>query len=264
MTAAHGEPRAANPVTATAEPCREAPRTIPALETAASTAELAQPALSLECSPRWLVLRFAQPQRTASWAFLAGGLRPARSVAFHQVEDHELRPPVDARALFRSRLQSIGEPEAIGLLTSRDVASYSDFSSDCEGVSARCIATVGLGNALRAGDPPGPTACIGTINMLCHVSTGLSDEALLEALALCAEARALAVREAGIVSQRSGLPASGTGTDCIVVAAPNRDGPSARYAGKHTALGHVIGSAVMQAVQRGIRDWQRERRGVAR
>ena len=85
-------------------------------------------------------------------------------------------------------------------------------------------------------------------------------EAQLEALALAAEARTLAVREAGIASTRTGLPASGTGTDCIVIAAP--DAPHdqcAAYAGKHTALGHVIGAAVHDATRLGILRGQRAR-----
>ena len=70
---------------------------------------------------------------------------------------------------------------------------------DC---SARCVATVGLGNALCAGDPPVAGEPAGTINLLCHVSTPLSELALLEALALAAEARTLALLEARVPSSR--------------------------------------------------------------
>jgi adenosylcobinamide amidohydrolase len=204
------------------------------------------------------VVRFAEEHVTASWAFLGGGIRRSRVVAFHQVTDDELKPPVDARAFFRGRLERAGLSDAIGLLTSRDVGSYTDVERSCDGLAARCIATVGMGNALRAGDPPGPTARIGTINLLCRVSVPLADEALLEALGLATEARALAVHESGIASTASGLPASGTGTDCIVIAAPRALG-RARYAGKHTALGHVIGASVLEAVRAGIEAWKQAR-----
>ena len=73
----------------------------------------------------------------------------------------------------RRRLAEAGLGGAIGLLTSRDVSAYTDTECARDGVSARCIATVGMGNALRAGDPPGPTARIGTINLLCRVSVPL-------------------------------------------------------------------------------------------
>ena len=75
-------------------------------------------------------------------------------------------------------------------MTSRDLRPYVDLERTYREVSCRCIATVGLGNALRAGDPPGPDGRIGTINVLCRVSVGLTDEGLLEAIALASEARA--------------------------------------------------------------------------
>lgn len=203
----------------------------------------------------WLIARFAAPQRLASWAIVGGGLRRGTTVAWLQVGDRELRPPLDERDHLRDRLAGRGLGDAVGLMTSCDVGRYVDETRTWGERSARCIVTVGLGNALRAGDPPGPCGRIGTINLLCAVDAPLSDEALLEALALAAEARALAVREAAIPSRRTGEPATGTGTDCIVIAAP--DGADrARYAGKHTALGHLIGAAVHGAVARGVAAWR--------
>jgi adenosylcobinamide amidohydrolase len=218
--------------------------------------------LTLALHERLLVARFAQPQRMASWAIVGGGLRCGSAVVWLQVSDSELRPPIDPRALLQARLQAEGLPDAVGLLTSRRVDTYLDESCAYAGVSARCVTTVGLGNALRAGDLPGASARIGTINTLCWVSCPLSQEALLEGVALAAEARALAVREAGVASGRSGEPASGTGTDCIVIAAPDV-APALRYTGKHTAAGHVLGAAVLAATRRGVEQWlaEREARG---
>lgn len=204
----------------------------------------------------WLLARFAASQRMASWAIVGGGLRRATSVAWLRVRDRDLRPPVDACELLRDRLALRGVPDAVGLMTSSDLDRYVDETCTWNEHRARCIVTVGLGNALRAGDPPGPSARIGTINLLCAVDAPLSRAALLEALALAAEARALAVREADVPSRRTGLPSSGTGTDCIVIAAPDRTAAGERYAGKHTALGHVIGASVHDAVVRGIAAWR--------
>jgi adenosylcobinamide amidohydrolase len=146
--------------------------------------------------------------------------------------------------------------EAVGLLTSRDLAAHVVQSARHGDVVARCVATVGLGNALRAGDAPVPGERAGTINVLCHVSVPLSELASLEALALAAEARTCALLEAGLPSRTSGQPATGTGTDCIVIASPLAEGASAQaYAGKHTAVGHVIGAAVHAALCEGIAGW---------
>jgi len=225
--------------------------------------------MRVELGARILRVRFAAPQRVVSWAISGGGARRASEVIWLEVDDHELRPPVDARSYVRARLQQAGAPHAVALLTSRRLHAYVDHRVEHDlgaerPLSARCIATVGLGNALRAGDLPGPSARIGTINVLCALSSPLAPEAMLEALALAAEARTLAVREATVPSRRSGLPASGTGTDCIAIAAPALAAPlgrAGRYAGKHTAVGHVIGAAVESAVRRGVEQWLLERAG---
>ncbi len=218
---------------------------------------------------RTLIVKLGGPHAVLSSALVNGGRRRAGGVAWLEVRDEELRPPVDAERLARGRLAALGLPEAVGLLTSRAVARYvvaeRAVAAGRGGVAARCVATVGLGNALRAGDPPGPAARVGTINLLCQVSAPLEEEALVEALALAAEARTLAVLEAGVASRRSGLPATGTGTDCAVVAAPERPGSRERlrFAGMHTALGHVIGAAVHEAIARGAREWLAEQAAAA-
>lgn len=222
---------------------------------AAATVTAPSPALHVD--PRWLVVRFPAPHAVLSWAIVHGGRRTATAVAWHAVRDEELRPPVRPEQLLAERLRDAGLAGAVGLLTSADLTRHTVAACAAGGVEARCVATVGLGNALRAGDPHGPDARIGTINVLCQLSVPLSDEALIEALALAAEARTLAVLEAQVPSRVSGAPATGTGTDCLVVAAPERPG-GARYAGKHTAVGHAAGAAVHEAVARGVAAWLQE------
>jgi adenosylcobinamide amidohydrolase len=219
--------------------------------------------LLVTAGPELLLVRFAELQRVASWAIVNGGVGRTRGVAWLHVSDADLRPPVDPVELARSRLASAGVPDAVALLTSRDLWTFTDVERRYRGATARAIATVGLGNALRAGDPPGPDGRIGTINVLCHIDRTLSDEGLLEALALATEARTLAVRDAEVPSGVSGAWASGTGTDCIVIAAPDAGDPQ-RYAGKHTTLGHVIGKSVYDAVSRGAERWKRDRAENAR
>ena len=225
------------------------------------TAETASE-LSVVQNDRWLVASFSSPVRACSWAIEFGGLVTAEHVAWLEVREHELRPPVDAVEFLRGRLRERGLARAIGLLTSRNVSTYRDVTCDGWGIRARCIATVGLGNALRAGDPPGVLGRIGTINLLLHVDTPLTDVALLEASAIVTEAKAAAVLEAGISSRRSGRPATGTGTDCTVVSCPvpQAGGQRAIYAGKHTQVGSLIGDAAFQATSLGIAAWRLEQR----
>jgi adenosylcobinamide amidohydrolase len=207
----------------------------------------------------WLRVDLPGPHRTASWALAGGGLGCTRTVVWFQVRSDDLRPPTDAHRYLAARLAGLGYPGAPGSLTSRRLDAFVVAERTFRDVTAACVATVGLGNALRAGDLPGASGRIGTINVLCRVNVALGDGGLLEALA--AEARTVAVLECGVASARSGAPALGTGTDCIAIATPAA-GPASAYASKHTAVGHVVGAAVEEAVRRGATARAAERSGA--
>jgi adenosylcobinamide amidohydrolase len=216
--------------------------------------------LTVALRDRWLVASFDSPVRACSWAIVGGGLVDTRHVAWHEVHDADLRPPVDPRLLLLDRLRAQGLVGAVGLLTSRRVATYVQSKVGRNGVAAHGIATVGLGNALRVGDPPGVAARIGTINLFVHIDSPLSDEALIEASAIATEAKSAIVLEAGVMSRLTGRPATGTGTDCTVVscARSSRRSRAGRYAGKHTAVGSLIGAAAESAVAAGVRRYLSE------
>lgn len=203
----------------------------------------------------YLIARFAGPHRVLSFAIARPGLVEAREVVWCAVRDDELAPPVDPAAFLAERLAAAGCGDAVGLLTGAALDGYVDVTRAVGGLAVRSVVTVGLDNARRAGDdwdvaPP----LAGTINLLCRASVPLADAALIEMLALAAEARAMAVLEGGVASRKSGRPATGTGTDCIVVAAPCGP-PATSYAGKHTALGHLVGATAGEAVGRGVAEW---------
>jgi adenosylcobinamide amidohydrolase len=215
-------------------------------------------ALVETASARALVVRLGGPHDALSWAIVNGGRIRTDSVVWREVRIGELGPGVDASAVLQETLAQVGAPRAVGLLTGRDVRRYEIERVERDGVVADCLATVGLGNLLAVGDPAAPVrAAAGTINLLCRVSVGLTEEALVEASAIAAEARTAAVLAAGLRSPLSGRPATGTGTVCIVVAAPTSVGAD-RFAGKHTACGSAIGAAVFGAVARGVARWLEE------
>ena len=220
-------------------------------------APVASGGMSVTLSDRWLVASFAAPARACSWAIVGGGLVEVDHVAWCEVSEGDLRPPVDARGFLVERLREKRLARAVGLLTSRSVATYSDEAVESRRVRARCVATVGLGNALRAGDPAGLAGRIGTINLLVHIDEPLTNEGLLEASAIATEAKAAAVLEAGVLSRRTGRPATGTGTDCTVVACATGRAPVS-YAGKHTDVGSLVGAAVERAVSAGVARWLEE------
>lgn len=200
-----------------------------------------------------IVIDWERPQRASSWAVQNGGLIQAQSAAICQIRNAELTESVDPVALLRLRTSALGRSDAIGLLTSADVAGAGVEWVETYGARAGALATVGLGNALRVGDPP-TAALAGTINIVCWVDVPLTPEALLEAHSLVASARTMVMLEAGVPSTVSRANATGTGTDCVVMTcASSPDGAPRRYAGMHTSVGSAIGRAVTGAVAASLR-----------
>ncbi|MFT3927116.1 MAG: adenosylcobinamide amidohydrolase [Myxococcales bacterium] len=224
--------------------------------------------VTLSEDERFLEVDFGAPQRTLSWAIVGGGFGEHRRVVWHFVTRAELHEGIDAVALFKERMAARGFDAAVGLLTARYLRPYADARAQHGDVSGRAIVTSGLGNALRAGDPPeskstsgsrapGRASTVGTINVLCHLSVHLSDAAMLEALALASEARTLALLELNYPSALTHKPATGTGTDCIVITCP-REGLVHDYAGKHTEVGAVVGECVHAAMRHATQVWLSE------
>jgi adenosylcobinamide amidohydrolase len=154
---------------------------------------------------------------------------------------------------------------AVGMMTGADVTRAGHATVRREGLVAAAWCTAGCSNALRVGDRAtagipraadaqcsrSPTLKPGTINIIVAINQPLTRSAMAEALQLAVEARVAVLYDAGVMSVRSPAIATGTGTDCIVVAAPvaaPQDRANAIvYCGKHTLPGELIGQAVMRS-----------------
>ena len=199
----------------------------------------------------WLTLDFDHPQRVLSWAINRPGLVETQRILWREVRNADLPPDLDVHHWLEAELRARDDEDAVTFLTSRDIRAFHDISVCVNNITARCVATVGLSNAERVGarvDRSGKDW--GTINIAVITQTGITDAARIEALSIAAQARTVAVMNAGLA-----LPAgiaTGTGTDCIAIAAPVGDLP---YAGLHTALGEAVGQSVLRAVEAGVLEW---------
>lgn len=202
----------------------------------------------------WLDWRLGAPHRVLSWSLTRPGLVRASRITWLEVRNADLPAGFDARAWLQAELAARGTADAVAMLTSRDLGALETAQARVEGVTARCVATVGLSNAERIGrrlDRSGQDW--GTINIAVVTDATLTEAALIEMLSIAAQARTAAVIEAGL-----DLPtgrATGTGTDCIAVAAADGDAAPTAFAGLHTALGEAVGRACHDAVSRGARVW---------
>lgn len=213
-----------------------------------------QAPFSVTLDPPFLVAAFAEPQRVLSWSMLRPGFQLTHRVAWLEVRNADLPPDVDAGEVIRSRVSDNGFDDAVVLVTSRDIRRHHLAHAHSDDEVAHCLTTVGLSNSERVGmrlHQPPPFA--GTINTLVHIARPLSDAGLIEALSIATEARTAAVLEAEVY--RGGLRITGTGTDCIAIAAPSGDAATS-YAGKHTAIGEVVGASVYRATAAAISEWK--------
>jgi len=220
---------------------------------------LAEKPYSIELRPRWMVARFAEQWAIVSWALVNGGWQRVTEVAWLYLQLGEIADVEEVGDWMRSQMRAEGLSGVVGFLTSRRAGAHVEATARDGECTAWAVGTVGLSNALRAGDSSGPIATPGTINLLVCCSQPLSVEAGMEALALCSEAKALAMLESGVQSVRSGLAATGTGTDYLAVAWPVV-GERQVYAGKHTSVGAAMGKAAYEAVALGVKGWLAEYR----
>lgn len=198
-----------------------------------------------------LIARLSHPMRTLSWAPYRPGYVTTDTVIWREVRNADLTEDFDAISWLADDLVTLDEANGLGLLTSRDVGTYRLEHAKSARSSATCLATVGLSNAERVGTRLSTEAATtGTINLLAATSTALTETAMIEAMSIATQARTAAVMDVGL-----NLPtgrATGTGTDCIVIACPPGD---TLYAGLHTDVGEAIGRAVYGAVSKGAQHW---------
>jgi len=207
-----------------------------------------------EVRDRTLIVRFDAPFRTLGWAPLGGGFSRARVVANHQVAQDDRRATEAPRQYLRRTFRRLAiDPRAVvAMMTGAKVARTAYAFAGRGSLLAGAWCTAGCTNALRVGDRAsfGPAPC-GTINLIVALNEPFDDGALAEALQITTEARVVAVQGAKVASKKSGKLATGTGTDCLVVAAPT--GKAAhRYCGKHTVAGELIGRAVLASCARAL------------
>jgi adenosylcobinamide amidohydrolase len=195
----------------------------------------------------WLRMQLPRRMRVLSWAPHGAGYAKASQILWREVRNADLTPDFDAEGWLSAQMP----PDAVGMLTSRDVGTWGQARSEVDGLRAWCVVTAGLSNAEAVGRRlPYHTADYGTINLGVVLEAGLTETAQLEAMSIAVQARTAAVMAAGL-ELATGL-ATGTGTDCIALACDVGQG---RYAGLHTAAGEALGAAVRAAVAQSCKYW---------
>ncbi|WP_371225249.1 adenosylcobinamide amidohydrolase [Roseovarius sp. 2305UL8-3] len=199
----------------------------------------------------WLEFDLGEEMQVLSWALNRPGFVTASRILWREVRNGDLPPDLDVGSWLTNELQARDATDAVTLLTSRDVRQVREHSVTIGTTTAHAVATTGLSNAESVGhrvDRKGKDW--GTINVALRISTPLTQAALIEVMSIAVQARTAAVIEVDHT-----LPtgrATGTGTDCVAVAAPVG---TTQFAGLHTEIGEAAGRAVYTTVLEGARDW---------
>jgi len=199
------------------------------------------------------------------WAPLGGGFKRADLIVNHQIQFGDRAATEAPRAYLTAVVRALKRDprRAVAMMTGAKIARASHSSVARDGLVVGAWCTAGCSNALRVGDRATvgapratetggcklPAVEPGTINIIVAINQSLTRAAMAEALQIAVEARVAAILDAEVASIRSGALATGTGTDCIAIAAPV---PASRentiiYCGKHTLPGELIGRAVMRS-----------------
>jgi adenosylcobinamide amidohydrolase len=202
---------------------------------------------------RTLVVSFPEAYSVLSWAPLNGGFSLARSIFNHQVRTDEY-PAEEPAAFLLALAHRLHMPApVVGLMTGVMMERLARHIVQRDELLLECFATVGLSNALAVGDPATYEEKRGTINLIVVLNQPLTESALVEATTIVTEAKTRALFAARVKSTMSDALATGTGTDCVAVACP-QGAVGARYCGKHTVLGELLGWVVGEAMAKGLRE----------
>jgi adenosylcobinamide amidohydrolase len=211
----------------------------------------------------WLLLDLGMPHQVAGWPVLGPSFGTARHLVWRQVRDADLPLGADPVTLLATLAEKDGIAADLGLLTAADVTRYAHVEEGTGELAVEAIATSGLGNGETVIAGPDaiatdePAAHVGTINLVARLPRPLSFAGFLEAISIAAEARTAAVIGLDLRRKPTDPPFTGTGTDCIVIAAPfagSTEKPS-DHCGLHTTLGRFLGRAVYRAVREASLAW---------
>ncbi|MGH3760919.1 adenosylcobinamide amidohydrolase [Actinophytocola sp.] len=189
-----------------------------------------------------LVWRLPTPLLTISSGPLGGGLGVRHWVLNATVPDGYAR--LDPDVHLRELAGALGlAGEGTGFLTAVDVREVLHREED--GVHASVTTGVGSHPTWAAAPADAVATGPGTINAVCFAPVRLSPAALVNAVATVAEAKAQALRDAGV-------PGTGTSTDATAVLCP-ADGPAESFGGPRSPIGAALARVVHSAVSAALR-----------
>jgi iron complex transport system ATP-binding protein len=198
-----------------------------------------------------LIITIDQAFKTLSSSVLGGGFSEVRYIINHHVEK-DFNHEAPATYLKNVALDLGIEGVVVGMMTAADLSNLAVINVGRRGLKISAIVTGGISNAAAVGEKTGSRRSeVGTINTIVLVDGSLDESALVGAVITITEAKTAALRELNVISANTGVLATGTTTDSVVVACSGR-GPPLEYAGTETLLGELIGRGVKKGTKQAV------------
>lgn len=221
-----------------------------------------------------IIVRFAGARRVLGTSRLNGGYRTDLDAVFNHCD----QPPGQSRSVMRAatyrehlafaaREAGLDPARASGLSTALDMKYMQTAQRSRRGVTVTAVVTGGiLHNGRRAGDRATmweenekfylaqedaaetfPES--GTVNIILHITADMTENAMITAVMVAAEAKAAAIEEEQLQSCYGDGLATGSGTDGVIVIADAGSPVLFTQVGTDTIAGECIGQAVKEAVR---------------
>jgi adenosylcobinamide hydrolase len=207
-----------------------------------------------------LVIDLQGSKRVLSSAPHGGGWRLTRYILNHQVDGNSAVTHEHPSRSLRRLAGRLGVDEGcVGLMTAVPMTQLVTGRLESGGVWVECFATVGVTNAVKAGEPchvPAASSTVhevGTINLIVITNACLSSSAMVAASQVITESKTGMLRDHAVPSWTGTPGATGTGTDVVVVACGRQgEGRWLSYSGTHTEIGAMIGQVVSECMRQGL------------
>lgn len=221
---------------------------------------------SFRVLPQTLLCLFDSPRSVLSTSLYNGGFLEADAIFNHQLSffvtsEQDLPGGSLEKYLGLTAIRhNLAGDRTTGLLTSASMSCHAYSSMTYKDLTVEVIATAGVKqNAARAGDP----ACYyehqgkyqslgGTINILAMTNVHLPYGAMAKALISITEAKTAALQELAVTSPFTRNPATGTGTDGMIIAADPNSAIFCKDTGTQSKLGELFCTAVKTAVTQSL------------
>lgn len=205
--------------------------------------------IDVEVNSDYILVKSDDPLKVLSSAVFNGGFCEGRYILNYRVEEDFDRS--DPENFLREKVGELGLPlnSTVAMMTAADVNEAGITSAQKSNVKVKSITSAGVSSPVTIGATDTEPPVLGTVNTIVITNSNMSSRAMVDAMRIITEAKAVSFRELDIRDKGGKNTASGTLTDASVIAAKGSAGEPAEYAGPATILGEIIGRSCREAAK---------------